>query len=133
MSMISDFINDLSGLNEIDEDGDRAAVPVNAVVANLSPTGEGIAVSVNDGYSSLAYSGQGYEVQTNIQVDVYTKSYVRLMEIKDAVIKRYHGKALKLGQTKFHKMVITFSQESAANLNESVYRAIISLQTITKE
>ena len=128
--MISDFINDLAGLSEIDEDGDRAAVPVNAVVANLSPTGEGIAVSVNDGYSSLAYTGQGYEVQANIQIDIYTKDYVRLMEVKDAVIKRYHGKALQLGQTKFHKMVVSFSQESAANLNESVFRAIITLNTI---
>ena len=130
MSMISDFINDLAGLSEIDEDGDRSAVPVNAVVANLSPTGEGIAVSVNDGFSSLAYKGQGYEIQTNIQIDIYTKTYVRLMEVKDAVITRYHGKALQLGQTKFHKMVVSFSQESAANLNESVFRAIITLNTI---
>jgi hypothetical protein len=128
--MISDFINDLAEIPEIDAAGDRPAVSINAVIADLSPSGEGIAVSCNDGFSSLAYTGQGYQVETNIQIDIYSMSYTRMMAMKEAVVERYHGKALKLGQSKFHKMQVTFSQESASSLTDTVYRAIITLQTI---
>jgi hypothetical protein len=129
--MISDFINDLAGLPEIDGDGDRPAVSINAVIADLSPSGEGIAVSCGDGFSSLAYAGQGYELETSIQIDIYSTSYIRMLSMKEAVIERYHGKPLKLGQTKFYKMQISFINESASDLTDTVYRAIITLQTIT--
>jgi hypothetical protein len=130
MSMISDFINDLAGLPEIDGDGDRPAVSINAVIADLS-TGEGIAVSCGEGFSTLAYAGQGYELETNIQIDLYSTTYLRMIAMKEAVIQRYHGHPLKLGQTKFYKMQVTFANESASDLNETVFRAIITLQTIT--
>ena len=132
MSMISDFINDLSGLPEIDADveGDRPAVSINAVIADLS-TGEGIAVSCGEGFSTLAYAGQGYELETNIQIDIYSTSYIRMQEMKEAVIERYHGKPLKLGQTQFYKCQITFVNESASDLTDTIFRAILTLQTIT--
>jgi hypothetical protein len=54
-----------------------------------------------------------------------------MMTMKEAVIERYHGKALKLGQTNFQKMEVVFLNESASSLTDTIYRAILTLQTIT--
>ena len=131
MTVLSDFVDDLVTLPAVMADGDRRAVPVNAVIADTTITGEAIGVLLNDGFDDLAYSGQGYRTPNNIQLDVYASTYPRLMELRQAIIDRYHGNQLTIGSTFYRSIAVTFAQESAAALNDTVYRVIITLEAIT--
>lgn len=123
MTILSDFIDDLV-----------IAVPntpINALVAQPGADGRAVAVSVSDAYADLGLGGCRTSTPTTIQLDVYDSSYLRLSTTKDLIIDRYHGVTLTLGTTTFKRMFVTFSAESATTTNNTVYRAIITLEART--
>lgn len=131
MSLINNFVLDLAALPALSQ------VPITAITAVPGADGEAIGVTVSDDFHNLGLGNCRLTKTTTIQVDVYAGTYLRLMAMKDAIIEQYNGASviltdsMGLNPVTFKHMAVVFSAESATSLNNTVYRAIVSIEART--
>ena len=121
---IQDFVSDLK------DDAALTGVNVNALVAKVGTDGNGISVTQSSDIERTGFTEKLGVTDTEVDVSVYSQKYTTLLDMKDAIIARYHNSSAftKTGLTStYRRAIVTFAAETAADLSKTTYRAIITI------
>ena len=123
----TDFIADLVEISQVQTDVGNAVFPL------VIPTTEDIPAIVyqfRDGDREVFFR-DSFGLETyNLQLDIYSHSYITNQNIYDALINRYNGFSGILGSTNIQRIIVASTLNSVDSTDSSIYRTILEL-TIT--
>ena len=123
----TDFIADLVEIQAVQTNVGNSVFPL------VVPTGEdlpSIIYQFRDGDREAFYK-DSFGLETyNLQLDIYSNSYITNQNIYDALIERYNGFSGTLGSTNIQRIIVASTLNSVDSDDSSIYRTILEL-TIT--